>query len=375
VAGTPNIFWNTALAAISGGAKAQITSPFAFVAADSHRTPYTFEYLMNVQRQIGNGWVVEAGYLGSLSRHLYGFRDANQPLPGSTSLASRTPFALLDASGQPTAQEFGVIQLVNDGSTANYNAGSVKLTKRLSSGLSMIGSYTYAKSIDTTSGIRVQGFDTLYPQNSNCLQCERGLSSFDTRQRFLTSVLYELPVGKGRAVDITNPLLNAIVGGWETGGIWTVQSGFPTTITIGGSDRSNTGVGYDRPIATGVSPYESNPTPSRWFNPAAFVEAPAGSWGNVGRNSLVGPGVFALDFEAHKEFTMPHSEHHKLQFRMEAFNVLNHPVWSIPGSNILAGAAFAGQPSTNAHQAFGVITGIANDISMRQIQLALKYSF
>ena len=77
-----NIFWNNALAAISGGAKAQITSPFAFVDAYSHRTSYTFEYLMNVQRQLSNNWVVEVGYLGSLSRHLYGFLDANQPIPG-----------------------------------------------------------------------------------------------------------------------------------------------------------------------------------------------------------------------------------------------------------------------------------------------------
>ena len=122
VAGTSNIFWNTALAAIGGGAKAQITSPFAFVGAYSHRTPYTFEYLLNIQRQLGANWVVEVGYLGSLSRHLYGFRDANQPIPGTTSLASRTPFALRDASGNPVRQEFGVIQLVNDGSNANSNA-------------------------------------------------------------------------------------------------------------------------------------------------------------------------------------------------------------------------------------------------------------
>jgi hypothetical protein len=371
-AGTPNIFWNTALAAVGGGAKAQISSPFAFVAADSHRTPYTFEYLLNIQRQLGPNWVVEVGYLGSLSRHLYGFRDANQPYPGSTSLASRTPFAFRDASGNPVSQEFGVIQLVNDGANAHYNAGSVKLTRRFSAGLSLISSYTYAKSIDNTSGIRVQGYDTLYPQNSNCLSCERGLSSFDVRNRFVTSVLYDLPVGKGRRLDTPNPFLNAIVGGWQIGGITTIQGGLPQVITIGGVDRSNTGVGDDRPIATG-SGYLSNPTPSRWYDPAAFVEAPAGSWGNVGRNTLVGPGIFALDFDAHKEFTMPYSEHHKLQFRFEAFNVLNHPVWSNPNGNILAGAAFPGQPSTNSHQAFGIITGTT--VNMRQVQLALKYSF
>src|SRR5207248_5222622 len=131
-----------------------------------------------------------------------------------------------------------------------------------------------------------------------------------------------LPIGKGRKLDTPNGFVNAIVGGWQVGGLTTIQSGLPQVITFGGVDRSNTGVGYDLPIATGSgSGYLSNPTPSRWYDPAAFVEAPAGTWGNVGRNTLVGPGIFALDFDAHKEFTMPYSEHHKLQFRFEAFNV------------------------------------------------------
>ena len=263
--GTPTIFWNNALAR-RNGAKAQMPSPFAFVAAYSHRTSYTMEYLLNVQRQLCGNWVVEAGYLGSLSRHLYGFQDANQPIPGTVGSAlSRTPFS-----------NFGVIQLVDDGANGNYNAGSVKVTKRFSAGLSLISSYTYAKSIDNTSGIRVQGYDTLFPQNSDCLECERGLSSFDARHRFVTSVLYDLPVGKGRALNVTNPVANAVVGGWQLGGIWTAQSGLPQVITIGGVDRSATGVGYDRPNATGEQRIRSSPTPSRWYDPAAFVEAPGG---------------------------------------------------------------------------------------------------
>jgi hypothetical protein len=238
----------------------------------------------------------------------------------------------------------------------------------------MITSYTFAKSMDDTSGIRVQGYDTLFPQNSDCIGCERGLSSFDTRHRLVTSVVYDLPVGAGRMVNIHNGFANAIVGGWQIGGIWTVQSGLPQTITIGGVDRSGTGNGYDRPNATLASNgYLSSPTPSRWFDPAAFVEAPAGTYGDTGRNTLVGPGTFALDFDAHKEFRMPYKESHTLQFRFEAFNVMNHPVWSAPNGNILAGAAFPGQPATAAHQGFGVINGTA--IPMRQLQLALKYFF
>jgi hypothetical protein len=276
------------------------------------------------------------------------------------SALQRTPFA-----------NFGVIQLVQDGGNGNYNAGSIKVTKRYSAGLNLITSYTYAKSLDDTSGVRVQGYDTLFPQNSDCIRCEYGFSSFDVRHRFLASAIYDLPVGKGRPLNIRNSFADAIIGGWQLGGIWTMQSGLPQTITIGGVDRSGTGNGYDRPNATGASSgYLSNPIPARWYDPAAFVEAPAGTYGNLGRDTMIGPGIFSLDFDAHKEFKMPYREGHTLQFRVEAFNVMNHPVWSNPNGNILAGATFPGQPTTSAHQGFGVISGTA--IPMRQLQLALK---
>jgi hypothetical protein len=359
--GTPTIFWNNS-APGGNGAKAQLPPPYAFVDAYSHRSAYAMEYLVNVQRQLTGNWVVEAGYLGSAGHHLYGFQNANTAIPGTVGSAlSRTPFP-----------NFGVIQLVHDGGNTNYNSGSLKATRRFNRGLSLTSSYTYSKSIDDTSGIRTQGYDTLFPQNSDCITCERGLSSFDTRHRLVTSVVYDLPVGRGRSMNVTNPFADAVIGGWQIGGIWTMQSGLPQVITIGGVDRSGTGNGYDRPIATLASNgYAANLTPSRWYDPAAFVEQPAGTYGNVGRDTMITPAIRALDFDAHKEFRI--HESHRLQFRIEAFNVLNHPVWSAPNGNILAGATFPGQPATNAHQGFGVVSGTA--IAMRQLQMALKYSF
>jgi hypothetical protein len=139
-----------------------------------------------------------------------------------------------------------------------------------------------------------------------------------------------------------------------------VQTGFPLTVTIGGTDRSGAGGLFDRPNATGISPYLDSPTPSLWFNPNAFQLQPAGTFGNVGRNSVVGPGIFALDFSAHKEFRMFYSERHTLQFRFEAFNVMNHPVWGAPNTNTQTSG-------------FGTVGGTA--IAMRQLQVALKYYF
>jgi hypothetical protein len=109
---------------------------------------------------------------------------------------------------------YGVIQFVHDGGNGAYHALSLKVTRRFGEGLSIVSSYTFAKSVDDTSGIRTQGFDTLFPQNSDCIRCERGLSSFDVRHRSVTSILYDLPIGKGKPLNIDNRVLNAVAGGW-----------------------------------------------------------------------------------------------------------------------------------------------------------------
>jgi hypothetical protein len=251
--------------------------------------------------------------------------------------------------------------LVDNGGRGNYNSLGLKLTKRYSGGLSTLVSYTYAKSIDETSGIRVNDGDTLFPQNSYCMRCERGLSTFDTRHRFVTSVLYDLPFGKGRMYSIANPVLNAIAGGWQVGSIVTVSTGFPLTVTSG-RDQSNTGAGLDRPMYnTGIDPNLSNRDPQRWFNVAAYTVQPFGTFGNVGRNTLISPSIFNWDFSTLKNFNIPNAEGHQLQFRFEVFNFPNHPNW--------------GNPNTNAGDTagFGVITGTRTN--MRNLQLALKYLF
>ena len=208
--------------------------------------------------------------------------------------------------------------------------------------------------------------DTLFPQNSFCTQCERALSSFHASHRLVTSALYELPFGRGKRFVNTGGIPNALVGGWQLGSIVTLQTGFPITVSIGGTDRSGTGSGYDRPNATGVTPFLANPTPSLWFDRAAFLNnltgsalQPAGTLGNAGRATLVGPGFITWDFSTHKSFLL--HERHSLQFRCEAFNIMNHPAWSDPGSN------------ANNAGSFGVITGTR--FGMRQMQLALKYVF
>jgi hypothetical protein len=362
--GQPSTWANAVTPPGANGAGPSFPAPYAYDGLYNHFTSYTEQYLVNIQRQLSANWTVEVGYLGSESHHLYGFQDTNQAPPGTVgSSISRLPWA-----------DFGIIQTVADGFNANYNSLALKVIKRFSQGMSVIGNYTYSRSIDDSSGIRVQGYDTLFPQNSYCLECERGPSAFNVQSRWITSVLYELPVGKGKLLNITNPLANAVIGGWQLGGTSTVQTGVPITLTIGGVDNASTDEGgYDRPNYIGGPMNASNQTTAGWFNRAAFAEAPAGQFGNVGRNTAVAPGIFNIDAELHKAFVMPYNEHHQLQLRFEAFNVLNHPNWGEPTANILSGAAIAGAPVGAAHAGFGTISGTAT--SMRQLQLGLKYTF
>src|SRR5258708_19180461 len=165
-------------------------------------------------------------------------------------------------------------------------------------------SYTWSKSIDTTSGIRTSDSDPLFSQDGRCMLCDRGLSAFDNRHRLVVSGLYDLPFGRGRKMDIHNSVLDAVAGGWQVGGITTWRAGFPVN-PFAGVNRANTNIGNDRPDATGQSESLANPTTGKWFNTGAYVLQPIYQFGNAGRNTVIGPAGFSPDFSTHKVFRMP----------------------------------------------------------------------
>jgi Carboxypeptidase regulatory-like domain len=348
--------------ATPGGGVAAVPPTLSWAAAYDHATPRTWQYLVNVERQLATNWSVEVGYLGSQSRHLYGFQTLNQAGPGPiSSISSRVPY--------PT---FGVISYVTDQNKGHYNAFSIKATRRYGDGLSLTTSYTLAKSIDNSSGTRTQGYDTLFPQDSRCMECETGPSSFDVRHRWVLGAVYELPFGKGKPVNIENGVLDGILGGWQLSTNTTIQSGVPLTLSAGKVQSGTNNLVNDRPSSSGVGDgYAADPSPTRWYDPKSFVLAPEGQFGTVGRNSMVTPHLQQIDAALAKNFVLPNG--HRIQARLEAFNVFNHPVWGAPNGNILSGAAFPGAPENAAHQGFGVITSTA--LPMRQIQLGVKYSF
>ncbi|HEV2276105.1 MAG TPA: carboxypeptidase-like regulatory domain-containing protein [Acidobacteriaceae bacterium] len=361
--GTPgqaSLTWGNS---VGGGGVAVIPPPYSFSMAYDHRTSNSQVYLLDVQKQLGSNWAFEAGYMGTLSHNLYGFRNANYSIPygyigngAPTSILARTPYP-----------NYGVIQYVHDQGIGRYNAFTLQATKRFSNGFNLISSYTFSKSLDDTSGIRTQQ-SQLFPQNDTCLTCDYGPSDFDVRHRVVASLIYDLPIGPGKLWAPSSKIVNAVIGGWEFTTLGTLQTGIPFTVNIlANTADTNTvagGTPATRPNVVSRNFIAAHPTAGkngRWLNPDAFQAPAPGFLGNASRNMIHGPGVENFDMSLDKNFAMPYNEHHQLQIRFDAFNALNHVDFSSPNK-------YLDVPST-----FGTITSSA--LPARELQLAARYSF
>jgi len=331
------------------GGTPMVSAPFALANAHQRRTPYILEYLLNVQRQLSQDMALEVGYTGNQGHKLERLRPANDPTPGPGSAGARRPFP-----------EFGTIQIVDPLVNSNYNALAAKLTRRFSSGLTYLIGYTWSRAIDCGSGIREHGGDSIFPQNPYDISSgERGLSNFHVAHRFVTSAVWELPIGSGKPwIDLTG-IPGAILGGWQLGSILVLQTGTPLTV-YHGQDIANIGEGTQRPDATGqkVGLPGGERTLQRFFNTAAFTAPRPFTFGNVGRNTLIGPGLASWDFSAAKYIAI--REGHRLEFRFEAFNFPNRPNFGFPNASLTSAS-------------FGRISATAT--TMREMQFALKYLF
>jgi hypothetical protein len=295
------------------------------------RTAYMQHWNLSLQQQLGASRVLEIGYAGSKGTKLLTARDINQPRPSSL------PFVL-----RPVAQ-FDDINLIESRGKSNYHSLQVRLQQRLTRGLALLTSYTYAKSIDDASNFFTSAGDPNFPQDSQNLRLERGRSNFDVRHRLSASFSYELPFGRGRRFLGDGGLATTLLSGFQFNGIVTLQSGRPFTVALlSDIDNSNTGrstLGFganDRPNVVGDANALAR-TPERWFNPAAFVFPAFGSFGNAGRNILDGDGYQNVNASLLKNTRL--TERVNLQLRLEAFNLFNHPNFNLP-DNFLGSPTF-----------------------------------
>jgi len=305
-----------------------------------------YEWSVSVQRELSQGLVLDVSYLGSKGTNLSSNLDQNQPLPG--------PGTAAEVQQRRRWPSYGIV--IEDGSGANshYHSLQVRLEKRYSSGISLLFAETYAKSIDNSPQLGSTSVSSrVVPQDSRNPAAEKGLSDFNVKNRLSLSVVAEMPFGTDKPW-LKSGVVSKLAAGWQLTGIMTSQTGRPWTPYLA-ANISNTAEGSDRPNAVaGCDPYQGFETRQRWVNPACYSTPAFGTFGNVGRNSLTGPGLFNLDFALHRNFSI--TERVRLQFRGEAFNVFNHPNFNLPATGFDS-PTFA---------------SLTSAMDPRQIQLGLK---
>jgi hypothetical protein len=351
------------------------------IVARNNKTPYTEQWNIGVQQQLARDLLLEVNYVGNNGKNLSGFFNVNDPLPGPGTICPPTPCSTVTNAkprpATPYAPTLGSMSENANVATSHYNGLQVKLDKRFSNGLQGLVTYTWSHLLDTPSGDNYGGTS---PQNDLCRYCDYGNSANNYPQIFTAQFLYDLPVGKGkRWMQSGSKVAQAILGNWETTGIYHYNSGAPINLGVP-ADIANVGQrsNNQRPNYVGgtqtLSSFVSDPlNPSngvRILNVNAYANPAQYTYGNLGRYSTVGPHYTNFDFGLYKNF--PFSEGKRsVQFRAEFFNFFNIHDFG-PSGTVNTTCCESGNSS------FGDTTSVwtsSAGTAARVIQFALKLYF
>ena len=343
-ADVPNLAWPVLPALLP----APLYSPKAW---DPNRRDGYFEnWDFTVERMLPGNFIGQIAYDGSAGHRLFGKINANviNPLTGLRPI--------------PTFGEYGY---KNNLGNSNFHSLQVSLQRHLTNGWLWGTQYMWSHAMAD------EGFgagDTIDVQNVSCFKCDYSSTDIDIRQSLSVNSVYELPFGPGKHFLSSGGAAGKVLGGWQLSGIAAAMSGRPINITVkrSASVMPDGNSSSQRPdLVPGVPIYAAGQNINNWFNPAAFATPTQDTWGNLGRNVARGPGYYEIDTALQKE--IPLAEQLKLEFRAEAFNLLNHPIYGDPGGN-------------SSSSSFGVITdelnsGATGIGSSRRLQFMLRLEF
>lgn len=296
---------------------------------------YAQSWNLNIQYGFARNWLWQIGYFGTKGSHLLRQIDGNPSPPGPGNINAKRRIKSLEIPG-PDGGIIGIASPLSRVARDEWSGSSIfhslqtKLEKRFSSGLSVLGSYIFSRAIDDICGVPGGGGPRNCEQDPTNLRLERGLSNQHIKHRFVTSLIDELPFGKGRHWGSNWPgAVDAVLGGWNVTSIVTLTSGSVFTVTTLGNP-ANSGQS-NRPNLVG-NPDAIDSTIEQYFNTAAFERNAPFTFGNVGRNTLTGPSFKGVDLAIMKNWVI--KEAANVQFRLEAFNLFNYPIFNNPASEL-----------------------------------------
>ncbi len=320
--------------------------------------PKIYQWNFSAQREVMANTMVELAYVGSHGYNLAFPTDLNQ-VPQSS-------WSSNDSAFRPFPNFQGISGSTNN-AISNYNSLQASITRRLNNGLSFSFNYVWSHFLDDqdSSGWGSRAGPQDY-QNASNPAANYSNSNFDVRNAFKGYAVYQLPFGRGKRFLSNNAFLDEAVGGWQISTTVVLQTGNPFSVYGDQANYSLAGTQFPN-WAPGVSP-SAGRSIHNWVNTAAFTKPADGTWGDVRRNSLYGPGIDTFNLSAAKSFGLPW-EGINIQFRADAQNVFNHASYGTPGSTNLGGAAGVGQPYSNTTPITSTTVG------GRNLQLALRVNF
>jgi hypothetical protein len=356
----------------------------AVIISETPRNPYVQQWSLSVQRDLGWNTTLELNYVGNKGTHLLDRSNVNQPIPVSNPAFCNNPANLNSGdcpanSRKPYSHFSGTITLDSLWQGySNYNAANVTLNHH-GRDLAFLTVYTWAKSLDDKSaaaGIGATNGFSGHLNDRNPAQ-DYGRSDFDVNHRFVNSVIYQLPFGRGKShLSDASRVMDLAVGGWQLSAVTTFQKGFPFSPHTNDPFFLLTAFNARPNIVAGCNPNSGfQKSSTEWFNTTCFSQPLAGSFGNAGRNILRGPGINNWDITLAKTFNF--TERVGLQLRVETFNTFNHTQFGVdPGSALAASSGpGTGAVSDNFQDPTGRFGQIVNARTARQVQLGARLTF
>ena len=335
--------------------------------------PRVHQWNVNVQHALAADWTVMVGYAGARGKHLWRNSDVNIPEPAI--LPGGTPFFAAELF-RPN-RNFSAIELKSSDGDSWYRALIVDVRKQWSRGLLFQSSYTWSRAEDTTQNATFFSDSTTATTSAMpefIPDYNKGLADFHAEHNWIVTGMWEIP-----RIESDSRTLTGLANGWRVAAIMRMRSGNPLTPMLQ-TNRSRSmwspslgpGTGPDRPsYAPGRGPGDAvTGNPAQWFDPTAFVLQPAGTFGNVGRNELIGPDLRTVDLSVSRDLALTRfGARTRLEFRLEIFNLFNRANFGPPSL-----IAFAGTANTEAPLAsFGQIRTTVT--SSRQTQLGIRLTF
>lgn len=324
---------------------ANLQHPFIYSQAANYPMSSVDQWNLTVQRQLSEHDSLTVAYVGSATSHIGALNNVNSPPPGPGPINPRRPFP-----------EYGNITRQYPYAHATYHALQITYERRLSNGLQILSDYTWGHSLSNVLNGE-DGVGGTVPQDPHNIAAEKANTGSDLPNRFVASVIYQVPLGQPGGMLAGNRLQRQIFGRWELGGIYTAQSGYPLTPGVSPNPSNTATPARPDRVCDGNLPRGKRGY-THWYNPACFVPAQPFTYGNSTRSVIRAPGLHNLDFMVDKTFQL--TDTIPLEFRAEAFNLANTAHFDAPDMTI-------------TDQQAGQIT---DDISPnREIQFGLRLRF